>query len=38
VSWHFLLELEEGSWEGTSLDGAPSALAWALLTPDISSH
>lgn len=26
MSWHFLQEQGEGSWEGTSLDGAPSAL------------
>ena len=26
MSWHFLQEQEEASWEGSSLDGAPSAL------------
>lgn len=26
MSWHFLQGLEEASWEGSSLDGAPSAL------------
>jgi hypothetical protein len=26
MSWHFLAEAEEASWEGSSLDGAPDAL------------
>lgn len=26
MSWHYLLEQEEVSWEGHSLDGAPDAL------------
>lgn len=26
MSWHYLQEEEEASWEGSSLDGAPSAL------------
>lgn len=26
MSWHFLQELEEASWQGSSLDGAPFAL------------
>ena len=26
MSWHFLQEQEEASWEANSLDGAPSAL------------
>ena len=26
MSWHYLQGLEEASWEGNSLDGAPSAL------------
>lgn len=32
MSWHFLQEQAEASWEGSSLDGAPSALL-SLLQP-----
>lgn len=32
MSWHFLLEQEEASWEGSCLDGAPSALLSLLPT------
>jgi len=33
VSWHFLQGQEEASWEGASLDGAPSALSSLMPTP-----
>lgn len=33
MSWHFLQEQEAASWEGTSLDGAPSALLNLMPTP-----
>ena len=33
MSWHFLQEQEEASWEGSSLDGAPSALLRLIPTP-----
>ena len=32
MSWHYLQEGEEASWEGSSLDGAPSALLRLLPT------
>ena len=32
MSWHYLQELEEASWEGSSLDGAPCALLKMLPT------
>jgi len=34
MSWHFLQGQEEASWEGTCLDGAPSALLSLLPTPE----
>ena len=34
MSWHFLQEQEEASWEGNSLDGAPSALLKLMPTAD----
>ncbi len=34
MSWHFLQGQGEESWEGISLDGAPSALLSLLPTPD----
>ena len=34
MSWHFLAGQEEASWEGNSLDGAPSALLSMLPTQD----
>ena len=36
MSWHYLQEGEEASWEGSSLDGAPSALLSLLPTQDES--
>jgi hypothetical protein len=36
MSWHYLQELEEASWAGISLDGAPSALLSLLPTPAAS--
>lgn len=33
MSWHFLQEGAEASWEGSSLDGAPSALLRLIPTP-----
>ena len=37
MSWHFLQEQEEASWEGNSLDGAPSALLRLMPMPGASS-
>lgn len=37
MSWHFLQEQEEASWEGNSLDGAPSALLNMLPTREAFS-
>lgn len=37
MSWHFLQEQEEVSWEGTCLDGAPSALLSLLPTHGVYS-
>jgi hypothetical protein len=37
MSWHYLLEQEEASWAGNSLDGAPSALLRLMPTPEASS-
>ncbi len=34
MSWHFLQEQEAASWEGTCLDGAPSALLSLMPTPE----
>lgn len=34
MSWHYLQGLEVASWEGDSLDGAPSALLNLLPTPE----
>ena len=34
MSWHYLQEQEAASWEGTSLDGAPSALLSLMPTPE----
>lgn len=34
MSWHFLQGQEEASWEGTCLDGAPSALSSMIPTPE----
>ena len=34
VSWHFLQGQEVASWEGSSLDGAPSALVRLIPTPE----
>ena len=36
MSWHFLQGQEEASWEGTCLDGAPSALLSLIPTPAAS--
>ncbi len=36
MSWHFLQEQEEASWEASSLDGAPSALLNLLPTHEAS--
>ena len=36
MSWHYLQGQEEASWEGTCLDGAPSALLSLLPTPEAS--
>jgi len=37
MSWHFLQEGEEESWEGSSLDGAPFALSRLIPTLEKSS-
>lgn len=37
MSWHFLQGQAEASWEGTCLDGAPSALLSLMPTPEASS-
>jgi hypothetical protein len=37
MSWHFLQEQEEASWEANSLDGAPSALSKLIPMPGASS-
>jgi hypothetical protein len=37
MNWHFLREGEAESWEGPSLDGAPSALSSLMPTPAPSS-
>jgi len=37
MSWHFLQGQEEVSWEGSCLDGVPSALSSLLPTPGASS-
>lgn len=37
MSWHYLQGQEEASWEGTCLDGAPSALLSLMPTPEASS-
>ena len=37
MSWHFLQEEAEASWQGNSLDGAPSALSRLIPTPVRSS-
>lgn len=37
MSWHYLQEQEEASWEGSCLDGAPSALLSLLPTQGESS-
>ena len=37
MNWHFLQGLEEASWEGNSLDGAPSALSKLMPIADESS-
>ena len=34
MSWHFLQEQEEASWEGTCLDGAPDVLLSLIPTPE----
>lgn len=34
MSWHYLQEQEAASWEGTCLDGAPSALLSLMPTPE----
>jgi len=34
MSWHYLQEQEAASWEGASLDGAPSALLSLMPTPE----
>ena len=36
MSWHFLQEQAEASWEGSSLDGAPSALLRLMPIADMS--
>ena len=36
MSWHYLQGQEEASWEGQSLDGAPSALLKLMPTPGAS--
>lgn len=36
MSWHYLAEGEEGSWQGASLDGAPNALLKLMPTPGAS--
>lgn len=36
MSWHYLQGQEEASWEGTCLDGAPSALLSLMPTPGAS--
>jgi hypothetical protein len=36
MSWHYLQGQEEASWEGQSLDGAPSALLSLMPTPGAS--
>jgi len=36
MSWHYLQEQEAASWEGSSLDGAPSALLKLIPTPAAS--
>ena len=36
MSWHYLQEQEEASWEGNYLDGAPSALLRLIPTPAAS--
>ena len=35
MSWHYLQGQEAESWEGTCLDGAPSALLKLMLTPEV---
>lgn len=37
MSWHYLQEQEEASWEASCLDGAPSALLRLIPTADASS-